>query len=797
MKWSLRGLLLLLVLLLSSPCSALVIFDFEQMYFFEKNYRVKDHCFVKIDTLYHLYYIRAPLAPDGPQFEDSLGHAISTDLIHWTILPPVISVQPGTWENEAVWAPHVIQGLDMKYYMFYTGVNSSIAQATGLATSTDGFTWIKWPGNPVYIPDTTWAQWSTNSWSDCRDPFIFFENGLYYMLITTKSKTGQATIACATSTDLVNWTDRGPICAHEGRRPADPMESPFLVKKFNKYHLFFSVYEADGTSYLSSDSLLSGWDFSERTLVDRGGGAEVFGVEQTQLFSRYKTFNVQRTEWYAVKIDTLLWENGLPVVRINHPLSKDWLIVSGTAFTTQPTFGDNTFLRSGITSGLEGNCWVGTYEKFMGPLQPAGAFAGDSQGDKAIGELRSRSFMLEGSTINLLVGGGYKPDSAFVALCDGCDDAVIFSETGKNSETMDLRTWDVSQMRGRWVYLKIVDASTTAFGHINVDNIVETGQGLDWPEGPPVTVTRPNGGELWEEGTRQSILWKVSSWNANPIGTVSISLTTNGGRSYVPIATDVSSRPPFYCILPNTPSDFCRVRVTFKNEFARSCDESDQNFTIVDKTPPSVSVLPPSRRSNVSGFISGSDTLFAGNPAVISWVTQDNGTIDSTGIYLSVDGGNSYPYCIISGYRYSSPYVWRVLGISSDNCRIKICAFDHGLNVGTGESSIFKIIWASDVSSREASEASLGFSLGASPNPFGRSTTVSVSLPSSRAVRVDVFNVNGDLVKTLFSGQVPVGKHSIVWDGTGRDGANVPSGIYLVRAASGSESLMRKIVLLR
>ena len=113
------------------------------------------------------------------------------------------------------------------YFMFYTGVNWSYAQATGIAVSSDLFNWTKWPGNPVYIPDTGWAAWDETTWSNCRDPHVFRDGGLWYMLNTASTINSEGAIALATSVSRVlcscaskgpfatvnNKTNaRGPIC---------------------------------------------------------------------------------------------------------------------------------------------------------------------------------------------------------------------------------------------------------------------------------------------------------------------------------------------------------------------------------------------------------------------------------------------------------------------------------------------------------------------------------------------------------------------------------------------------------
>ena len=60
-----------------------VHFDFEQKFFFEFGFEVKDHCLIRDGSTYHLFYLRGNPAVD-------IGHATSPDLKHWTMLPPVL-----------------------------------------------------------------------------------------------------------------------------------------------------------------------------------------------------------------------------------------------------------------------------------------------------------------------------------------------------------------------------------------------------------------------------------------------------------------------------------------------------------------------------------------------------------------------------------------------------------------------------------------------------------------------------------------------------------------------------------
>ncbi len=83
------------------------------------------------------------------------------------------------------------------------------------------------------------------------------------------------------------------------------------------------------------------------------------------------------------------------------------------------------------------------------------------------------------------------------------------------------------------------------------------------------------------------------------------------------------------------------------------------------------------------------------------------------------------------------------------------------------------------------------------PNPFNPSTEISFALPDARFVKLSVFNLLGQEVKSLVSGQMPAGYHKIIWDGTNNDGAGVPSGSYLYRMDAGDFSQSMKMVMLK
>jgi hypothetical protein len=78
------------------------------------------------------------------------------------------------------------------------------------------------------------------------------------------------------------------------------------------------------------------------------------------------------------------------------------------------------------------------------------------------------------------------------------------------------------------------------------------------------------------------------------------------------------------------------------------------------------------------------------------------------------------------------------------------------------------------------------------PNPFNPSTTISFNLPSRTFVSLKVFDLLGEEVASLVSGELPAGRYSEQWNAS-----LLPSGIYFCRVHAGSSTETRKLVLMR
>ena len=83
------------------------------------------------------------------------------------------------------------------------------------------------------------------------------------------------------------------------------------------------------------------------------------------------------------------------------------------------------------------------------------------------------------------------------------------------------------------------------------------------------------------------------------------------------------------------------------------------------------------------------------------------------------------------------------------------------------------------------------------PNPFNPQTMISFYLESPGETALQVFNLNGRLVKTLANTTLQQGRHEAVWNGVDENGVDVGSGVYLARLAVGGQVKVIKMSLIR
>jgi hypothetical protein len=83
------------------------------------------------------------------------------------------------------------------------------------------------------------------------------------------------------------------------------------------------------------------------------------------------------------------------------------------------------------------------------------------------------------------------------------------------------------------------------------------------------------------------------------------------------------------------------------------------------------------------------------------------------------------------------------------------------------------------------------------PNPFNPSTAITFGIPAAGMVKLSIYNVLGQEVRTLVHGTLGVGSRTVVWNGTDSLGRAVTSGVYFYRLEAGGLTATRKLMLVR
>ena len=225
----------------------------------------------------HLYHLQTARDEAGQRYENHLGHAFSTDLVHWEERCPVLGTCPERddddmtpWTGSAIWH-------DNQAYLFYTmrgSVTKGCSQAIGLAVSSDGNRFTRYPGNPVLIPDPHHYATLENpvpGIRDCRDFHVIKapDRSGWYGYFATRRPAGDllhtSIIAGAYSDDLVHWEQfPAPVFAPDN---CGCIEVPNVFKIGDLWYitcltgLFYGAFNSftdesiyNGTIYAVSDS---------------------------------------------------------------------------------------------------------------------------------------------------------------------------------------------------------------------------------------------------------------------------------------------------------------------------------------------------------------------------------------------------------------------------------------------------------------------------------------------------------------------------------------------------------------
>ncbi|GAB3662277.1 hypothetical protein GCM10027589_25020 [Actinocorallia lasiicapitis] len=460
---------------------------------------------------YHLFY---QYNPSGNTWGNmSWGHAVSTDLVHWTELPLAIPHD----DQEMVFSGSVV--LDQKNT---SGLGTSAApplvaiytsaykqggkQAQSLAYSTDeGLTWTKYSGNPVLDIGS----------SEFRDPKVFWHEASRRWLMVVALSTQQK-VRFYSSPDLKSWTalsDFGPAGATGGL-----WECPDLFQlpvkgdgKRSKWVLVVNINpggiaggsgaqyftgDFDGTTFTSDDPP-SYTPPAGTVLADFEGGS--YG-QWTSTGTAFGTAPATGNLTDQGGVSGFLGE-GLVNTFLDHDASTGTLtspeftvgkpylnfLVGGGKHPHVDGTGDGTPPPGEVFADFEGPGWGGGWTatgSYVNAVPAPGPLPGQVGGhaldtcvddcDPATGTITSPAFTITKRYIDFLIAGGYHPygtdgAAAFNLVVDG---KVVRTATGLDSPEMLWTAWDVNDLIGEQATVQVVDDAVGGWGHIMLDHIV-------------------------------------------------------------------------------------------------------------------------------------------------------------------------------------------------------------------------------------------------------------------------------------------------------------------------------------
>ncbi|MBN1350943.1 T9SS type A sorting domain-containing protein [candidate division KSB1 bacterium] len=357
-----------------------------------------------------------------------------------------------------------------------------------------------------------------------------------------------------------------------------------------------------------------------------------------------------------------------------------------------------------------------------------------------------------------------------------------------------------------------IDRFTTP---IDVTQAAQTFQG----GGATITLSSPNGGEVWMIGASQKVQWSASGVS----GDVTIYLSSNSGANWQSIGTATASAGQFSLTVPDVESMNCRMRVTSVSA-PSVLDESDADFTIKSSTD-RLSIAdaegePGSGPHKVDVILTnyfnaaGVQINIKQQPQELVFVkaeltSRTSGFVKSVtdhGNYLTILLYNLSGGAISPGFGPILELYFNVAGSSSHGTDIeldpaKVIIADETITVVpvSTKKGVFRIRKASAVDDEDGGAAKImEYRLSPNyPNPFNAQTVIPYEIPERCQVSLRICNILGQEVRLLVNDTQLPGQYTAIWDGYDKYGHIAGSGVYLIQMQSGKFNKTQKVVLIK
>ena len=159
---------------------------------------------------YHLFFQKNPFGPFWHQIH--WGHWVSADMLHWRELPIALAPENEGPAPDGIWSGSATYAADGTPVLFFTAGNDQARpnQRTGMATPADPRDpdLVRWTQHPTPVTEQQEGQ---GRFGQFRDPFVFRDGERWFQLVGSALPGRSGTALVYESTDLRNWTARGPL----------------------------------------------------------------------------------------------------------------------------------------------------------------------------------------------------------------------------------------------------------------------------------------------------------------------------------------------------------------------------------------------------------------------------------------------------------------------------------------------------------------------------------------------------------------------------------------------------------
>jgi predicted GH43/DUF377 family glycosyl hydrolase len=698
-----------------------------------------------------------------------IGLATSPDGIQWTKDPnnPVLRVgNPGAWDETHVYAPSVVfDGLAFR--MWHNGVSPSVEGASGYAISPDGIHWEKHPASPVLAP-------LPNSWESRAVGLNvpIYENGVFHGWYGGRDQDFGTKIGYATSTDGVNWQryPYNPVITLGDNGGWDDLGlgGLWVLHENTGYKMWYSGYSSTWQIGYA-ESIPSGQPCSGIPLP----AAEAYGYLRNQDQShadkvtycfpgqtgdKYLTFEVFDIDRPG-EVDLLL--NGVHLLNVPVTANNGWSSVIGVLLSEAQLHDNQSNELVFDNTQNPPNSWRWGVRRVA--VEPYYALPAPA----AYGKIR----------------GGDQTHA----------DKVVYFFSGQAGDmNVQFEAYDIDQYHEVEVLLngaKIHDVAVTPNESWSTARTLALPDDRVYDNAINVLIfeNTQNPPRAWFWGVRNVSVaaTPASSITINPTVTMSVSGSGLQDSQYLVDGRSTPlARPLGDAGAPTDPGSYVIEGATTisPNGYAIVEFPSAQRFDYLTLYPEwhanryfSYRVETSVDGNNWRTVIDNSETFRHGAQLVSMPNTSARFVrLAGTSCVINVDS--------LQALNLSEEAYWQAhetllqQAVLEDLALAEVAFIQTRPTVGVKE---------------PVATLPAAFQLAQNlPNPFNPSTQIRFDLPAAGQVQLAVYNLRGELVRTLVSGELPAGTHAFTFDGSG-----LASGVYLYRLQAEGYTAVRKMLL--